>query len=573
MPRSSLGYRRPLRALLAACAVALALPASSGAASLVGDYTFQDSLDAAAGPGAPLTHIGAAGSTYVEETVNGTPTTVLDFPQGAGVRFSSGAPIENYSIVVLMRFDSMSGWRRIMDFANRTSDRGLYFYNGHLQFYPFLTGSTTVAPNTWVEVALTRDDAGAVRWYVNDQLEATFADSQAPYFAKVTDSVNFFLDDQAVPGEMSGGAVSRIRIFDGILSDDEVEELPDEVTDTDADDDGKDDADDNCPSTPNSDQTDTDGDSEGDACDANAFAPAAGSLSDTGATGAEGDALSATGAFTDGDGNDSLAITKQSGDGTVTDNGDGTWSWSHSTTDDDGGTVVVEATDNDHPAVTQQLAWTAANADPVVTVTSGGTNCDPTIGGTYTDAGSADTHSGSIDWGDDSTDDTFSASPFGPVGHSYGTAGTRTITVAVADDDGGTDTEEVSHTVYNIPSDLLAPINNKSTRSVFKSGSTIPVKITVVDCDGNAVSTLTPAVALTKVDSTTLDAVNETAVTIAATNGKQMRWDATAQQYVYNLSSKLSQHTGAALGAGTYKVSVDDPSFADPVVAYFDLKK
>jgi hypothetical protein len=63
------------------------------------------------------------------------------------------------------------------------------------------------------------------------------------------------------------------------------------------------------------------------------------------------------------------------------------------------------------------------------------------------------------------------------------------------------------------------------------------------------------------------------AVTEAATNGKLMRWDATGQQYIYNLSTKLSQFTGAALTQGTYTVAVNDPSFAGPVTAKFDLRK
>jgi hypothetical protein len=50
-----------------------------------------------------------------------------------------------------------------------------------------------------------------------------------------------------------------------------------------------------------------------------------------------------------------------------------------------------------------------------------------------------------------------------------------------------------------------------------------------------------------------------------------MRWSDT--QYIYNLSTKLSQQTGAALAAGTYKVTVSDSSFAVPVTAQFDLRK
>ena len=88
---------------------------------------------------------------------------------------------------------------------------------------------------------------------------------------------------------------------------------------------------------------------------------------------------------------------------------------------------------------------------------------------------------------------------------------------------------------------------------------------------GAAVTTLTPTVSLTKVDGTTDAQVNETTVDAVATNGQQMRWSDT--QYVYNLSTKLSQQTGNALTAGTYKVTVSDSSFTAPVSAQVDLKK
>ncbi len=75
---------------------------------------------------------------------------------------------------------------------------------------------------------------------------------------------------------------------------------------------------------------------------------------------------------------------------------------------------------------------------------------------------------------------------------------------------------------------------------------------------------------LTQGDTTADVAVNEATVTEVATNGKLMRWS--TDKYIYNISTKLSQHTGAALN-GTYTVSVSDPSFARSVNAVFDVKK
>lgn len=141
------------------------------------------------------------------------------------------------------------------------------------------------------------------------------------------------------------------------------------VTDTDGD--GVADASDNCPTVANADQADADADGTGDACDSNAFAPALVTAGPD-ADGNEGATLTTAGAFSDADGNGTLAISKQSGAGTVTDNGDGTWSWSLPTTDNGFGTIVVQASDGEHTVVTDSFAWSAANVDPTGTLGNSG---------------------------------------------------------------------------------------------------------------------------------------------------------------------------------------------------------
>ena len=118
----------------------------------------------------------------------------------------------------------------------------------------------------------------------------------------------------------------------------------------------------------------------------------------------------------------------------------------------------------------------------------------------------------------------------------------------------------------------MQPINYTGARSGFKIGSTIPVKIVAYGCDG-VTSGDQPHAARRpgQGDSTPDVAVNEAFATEVPTNGKLMRWSDT--HYIYNLSTKLSQFTGSALTAGTWTVSVNDPSFERPVKAVFDLRK
>ncbi|MDO7869074.1 PxKF domain-containing protein [Nocardioides jiangxiensis] len=292
------------------------------------------------------------------------------------------------------------------------------------------------------------------------------------------------------------------------------------------------------------------------------------------ANGNEGDTLATTGGFTDPDG-DPLVLTQTAGAGVITDHGDGTFSWSLATVDNGGGTVTVQASDGVLTA-TQSFSWSAANVAPGVgplTATYVDA-CTAAVSAPFTDPGTADTHTASISWGDGATTGVDPATSPVTGSHTFG-AGTFTVGVSVTDDDGGTGSASLTggFATKNTPSALLQPINATGTRSTFKLGSTVPVKITVKDCSNATVSTLAPTVSLTRLDTQADGTVNEIAADSVATNGLQMRWDAAAQQYVYNLSTKLSQQTGAALTAGTYRITVIDPSFFGSTSAVVDLRK
>lgn len=344
---------------------------------------------------------------------------------------------------------------------------------------------------------------------------------------------------------------------------------PDPEPDLDADDDGVPDTSDNCPAVPNAGQADADSDGIGDPCDPNAFAPVA--VQAASANGYEGAPLITTGGFTDADPGALLTVTQVAGAGTLVPGPNGTFSWSHTTTDDDEGSVTVQADDGEH-TTTQTFGWSAANVAPTVTATATAAAgaagaCTVDLAASFTDPGTDDTHTTTVTWGDTTSTGLLTGS------HTYDAAGSYTIGVTVTDDDRGVGTASGSFTAYNTPSAILQPINAAGTRSVFKLGSTIPVKITITGCDdGQAVSTLTPTVSLVRVDTTVENVVTETAVTATPTNGTAMRWSDT--QYIYNLSTKASQFPNlTALTQGTYKVTVDDGSFAAPVTATFDLKK
>ena len=217
--------------------------------------------------------------------------------------------------------------------------------------------------------------------------------------------------------------------------------------------------------------------------------------------------------------------------------------------------ITVTVTDKDSGSDSDTTSITVNDAAPVFTAENAVTN--PTkfgsgaicaVGGAdnvtlnygFTDPGT-DTWTIAIDWANDGTfEETHSnVSKTGSYSHLYATAGLHTAAIKVTDDDTGTST--VTRTVwvnYNLSS-ILQPVNDTghgANPSVFKFGSTIPVKVEVMDCNGSHPSNLVLKLTTTVTASTTPPGEDEVASTSAADSGNQMRFS--DPLYIFNLASK-----------------------------------
>lgn len=196
------------------------LPAIAVAITLKADYRFQNNLKSSVGSPPALVNIGS--NTFGSDTVGGATTTILRFNQNNGLSLanaSSVTPVDSYTIAILFAFDSITDYRRILDFKNGGSDTGLYNQDGILYFYNVQWGTSAVIPaNTYVQAAITRDAAKNVKGYINGVEQFSFLDTSDYGVISAADTLRFFVDDNVVQNEASAGSVARILIYDGALS-------------------------------------------------------------------------------------------------------------------------------------------------------------------------------------------------------------------------------------------------------------------------------------------------------------------------------------------------------------------
>ena len=113
--------------------------------------------------------------------------------------------------------------------------------------------------------------------------------------------------------------------------------------------------------------------------------------------------------------------------------------------------------------------------------------------------------------------------------------------MSVDDGDGGSDSETQAVSLLYAVSGVLQPVNDtqaKNDPSIFKYGSTIPVKIRVTDCNGVVVPGLSPEIAVVKVAGSTppTGEVETIASTSGADTGTTLRYSDGI--YLYNLATR-----------------------------------
>jgi hypothetical protein len=124
--------------------------------------------------------------------------------------------------------------------------------------------------------------------------------------------------------------------------------------------------------------------------------------------------------------------------------------------------------------------------------------------------------------------------------------GPKELTI-IATDIAGNTREETIH--YNVVYDFGGFLQPLSKGGTYKAGSTIPVKFQLKDVSGKYISNAIATMMYAKINNNVVDNEVEAISTSATSSGNQFRYDSTANQYIFNLSTK-------GMATGTYQITI-----------------
>ena len=219
--------------------VVTALAGQALAATLVGDYQFQDTLGTSSGTAASLTEFSWYGSsgTFGADTVGTTAgRTVWNFSEGTGLVLNGANNFitNTYSIVMLVKLNQLSGYQKLVDFRHASdTDAGLYVNSSNLEAFGCgaFSQSNPVNSGQYQQLVMTRDSSKTIRLYVDGVEVGSGDDLSDGCSLGAGNQIHFLVDDALTCSaenpscEQGAGAIARLRIYSGALTPTEVRAL------------------------------------------------------------------------------------------------------------------------------------------------------------------------------------------------------------------------------------------------------------------------------------------------------------------------------------------------------------
>lgn len=171
------------------------------------------------------------------------------FDKNEGLSLEGAMPRSVYTLDIVLSFETLNEWNKIVDYEDLGPDTGFYTYAGSVQYVivaslDFISTESRLTTNTMMRLTTTRDASANVVVYIDgDPAHAAratmpqppeqrppdpFRFIDSPAVAEVTmDRVYFAMDDNAtMRNEAAPGVIRRIRIYDVALSAREIKDNP-----------------------------------------------------------------------------------------------------------------------------------------------------------------------------------------------------------------------------------------------------------------------------------------------------------------------------------------------------------
>jgi hypothetical protein len=208
----------------ASLSVVLALASLTGAhaATLVADYEFSGNFASSVAGAPDLSPVNPApGAGFSGGVYSWTGTASPLTNQGGLVFDNSGGllPATSYSIFLDFKFNERdTGWRRIVDVQNRTSDNGFYVDpSSNLDIFPVAGSSQNFTTGAFHQVLLTVDGSNVKAYLDNDP--AIDVTTSVMTINNPENVINLFLDNLVGGGqqEWSSGSIDRALFYSGVV--------------------------------------------------------------------------------------------------------------------------------------------------------------------------------------------------------------------------------------------------------------------------------------------------------------------------------------------------------------------
>lgn len=190
-------------------------------------YEFANNLNDKLGQGTALAEM-CTGSYATETLPVGVSKTVYSFDKGCGLVFDDASTnllsSGSYTIELYFKLDTISSYKKIIDYDSLGSDKGFYNRGGKLNLYPNFTSTDTyITAGQYQYVAITRNATTKEMYlYYNDQVAGNYTDNAGDYVYGSDKKLVFFRDDNNTNGEHSSGKVAMIHISDNALDSNSV---------------------------------------------------------------------------------------------------------------------------------------------------------------------------------------------------------------------------------------------------------------------------------------------------------------------------------------------------------------